>query len=340
MLDVNEQRRNQLRYIGLTEEDLHFLSRQRKRFERITDAVVDQLYDNIYANPELARIIDNHTTIERLKETQRWYFMTMTIGKIDMEFIERRLHIGKIHSRIGLTTDWYLGTYMRYLDIAVQHFRKDAPEEWTGIILALSKMFNFDSQLVLEAYEQEEQQKVQSLYEERESTLARVNQAVQRLAAMIVELNENSRTVSGNAAHAADVQEQAHRKVGELHGKIEEIREVGSILQEISEQTHLLGLNAAIEAAHANEYGRGFGLVANEIRKLAAHSKESLESIKKTLADISELLTDVKADSETAVSLARSQAASSQELTAFAGVLEQVTAELENMGGTEPAADA
>ena len=331
MLCVDERRRQQLQYIGLTEEDLQYLSRQRPHFEAIADAVVDQLYGNIYDQPELARIIDGHSTVEKLKETQRWYFLTLTEGTIDTEFIERRLKIGRIHSQIGLTTDWYLGTYMLYLDIAVQHFRRVAPEEWMNIVLSLSKMFNFDSQLVLEVYEFEEKRKVQQLSEERKATLAKVNQAVQELAAMIVELSESSRSAADNAARAADVQERAYRKVDELHGKVEQIRDVGEMLRDISDQTHLLGLNAAIEAAHASEYGRGFGIVADEIRKLASRSKASLETIRGTLQNITEMLSEVKRDSETAAALARSQAASSQELTAFVGVLEHVTAELETM---------
>lgn len=331
MIQLDEHRMTQLKYIGLTEEDLRYLSQQREYFEAITDKVVDQLYDNINAQPELAKIIEANSTIERLKKTQRWYFMTMVEGKIDTEFIERRLHIGKLHSLIGLTTEWYLGTYMLYLDIAVQNFQRVAPDQWMSIILSLSKMFNFDSQLVLEAYEHDEKQKIQVLYEERKETLAKVNRAVQELASMMVELSGSSQSVADSAIHTAELQEKAHEKVDKLHTKIGEINHVGSILQEISDQTHLLGLNAAIEAAHAGEQGRGFGVVADEIRKLAAHSKESLEVIKSTLQEISSVLSEVMKDSEETSALAREQAASSQELTSFVNMIETVTTELEDI---------
>ncbi|GIQ69497.1 chemotaxis protein [Xylanibacillus composti] len=331
MIQLDEQRMTQLEYIGLTEEDLGYLSRQRQHFEAITDKVVDQLYDKIYAQPELAKIIDSNSTIERLKETQRWYFMTMVDGKIDMEFIERRLYIGKLHSRIGLTTEWYLGTYMLYLDIAVQNLQKVAPDNWMTIILSLSKMFNLDSQLVLEAYEHDEKQKIQVLYEERKETLAKVNRAVQELASMMVELSGSSQSVADSAIQTAELQDKAHEKVNKLHTKIGEISQVGSILQEISDQTHLLGLNAAIEAAHAGEHGRGFGVVADEIRKLAANSKGSLEVIKATLQEISEELREVMKDSEVTSALAREQAASSEELSSFVNMIETVTNELEGI---------
>lgn len=332
MINVTEAKYTKmLNYIGLEESDLRFLQEQKEAFAAITDAVVDKLYDNIYAQPELAQIIDKHSTLDRLKETQRWYFMSMVDGVIDMEFIERRIGIGKIHSRIGLTTDWYLGTYMQYLDIATQCFKKTIPDKWTEIVLKLSKMFNFDSQLVLEAYLQEEHLEIQKMSDAREQTLIKVNQAVQDLISMITELGSSSQSVSESATHTAEIQEEANSKVQLLRDKVNEIQEVGSLLQDISDQTHLLGLNAAIEAAHAGEFGAGFGVVANEIRKLASNSKESLEHIKTSLDEMISMINDVTKNSENTTALAREQASRSQELSSFVGMLETVTAELESI---------
>ncbi|WP_411680872.1 methyl-accepting chemotaxis protein [Clostridium thailandense] len=75
-------------------------------------------------------------------------------------------------------------------------------------------------------------------------------------------------------------------KIIELGKDINEINEITSIINSIAEQTNLLALNAAIEAARAGEAGRGFSVVADEIRKLAEQSQISSENISKLINGI------------------------------------------------------
>ncbi|MGV8981052.1 methyl-accepting chemotaxis protein [Clostridium sp.] len=76
-------------------------------------------------------------------------------------------------------------------------------------------------------------------------------------------------------------------KIVGLSKNINEINEITNIINSIAGQTNLLALNAAIEAARAGEAGRGFSVVADEIRKLAEQSKLSSESISKLINEIS-----------------------------------------------------
>lgn len=74
----------------------------------------------------------------------------------------------------------------------------------------------------------------------------------------------------------------------ELIASSQKIYEIANYINEIANRTHLLSLNASIEAARAGESGRGFLVVAGEIKKLAAQSKEFSENIKKVLDGITE----------------------------------------------------
>lgn len=81
--------------------------------------------------------------------------------------------------------------------------------------------------------------------------------------------------------------EDIKNKIGGLESNISEISQISNLINNIAEQTNLLALNAAIEAARAGEAGRGFSVVAEEIRKLAEQSKHSSGNINNLLQGIS-----------------------------------------------------
>ncbi|MEC0238693.1 globin-coupled sensor protein [Paenibacillus dokdonensis] len=328
MINVSPKRQKQIDYIRLTEKDLENLLHFRPVFAKVVEEVVNHFYKHIATEPELMELIGKTTTIERLKDTQREYWMSLADGRIDDEYLEKRIAIGLVHSRIGLSVEYYLGSYMTYLDIATDLMRQVVPEQWVSIIHSLSKMFNLDSQLVLEAYELKEKEKLKDLADEKEHVLQAVTEVVQQLTGMVAELNESAGQIATSAQVTADSQETAHVLMDELHEDVKQIENMGVLIKAIADQTHLLGLNAAIEAAHAGDMGRGFTVVAGEVRKLAMHSREALEQIQDKVSGIMQRLSRVQNETEKTTIHAREQASSSQELASFVTMIEKLTQDL------------
>ncbi|PUD26090.1 methyl-accepting chemotaxis protein [Helicobacter pylori] len=91
----------------------------------------------------------------------------------------------------------------------------------------------------------------------------------------------------------AHTEEELSSKVEQLSRNADDVKSILDIINDIADQTNLLALNAAIEAARAGEHGRGFAVVADEVRNLAGRTQKSLAEINSTIMVIVQEINDV-----------------------------------------------
>jgi methyl-accepting chemotaxis protein len=91
---------------------------------------------------------------------------------------------------------------------------------------------------------------------------------------------------------SAELEEELSQKMEHLNTEASQVKSILQVIGDIADQTNLLALNAAIEAARAGEHGRGFAVVADEVRKLAERTQKSLVDINATINVIVQNISD------------------------------------------------
>jgi hypothetical protein len=160
-------------------------------------------------------------------------------------------------------------------------------------------------------------------------------QMAQTLEEMTRQIAAGARTIAEASGELSVASEKITDMSSVMGEKTKGITEVINFATDVASRTNLLGVNAAIQAAHAGEYGKGFSVVAQEIRRLAKHSDESAKNIQAQIKDLQAIVEELMKDIEKSHAYIQEQAAGSEEIAASIEEINKLAKKLSDLAFRE-----
>lgn len=151
------------------------------------------------------------------------------------------------------------------------------------------------------------------------------------LSGAVKELTEALQVFESKATSLAESGDSLQQLTEQAYKQVGDTDKVISFIKSVASQTNMLGLNAAIEAARVGEQGRGFSVVAEEVRKLAVDSAESAEQITDTLTHVYESIQKINEEIKQLSGITNEQAELIEKITAQSQSMQNLASHVQEM---------
>jgi signal transduction histidine kinase len=257
-------------YLDLMPADEQRLKEAHPHLEKHAASIIDRFYDYLLGHEHTRKLLEAPGLVDRLKGLQTRYFVELTAGVYDTAYFENRLRVGLAHHRIGLSPEWYLGAYVKYLHIASDilsgSFGRDY-ERFYQALVSLTKVIYLDMGLALDAYHFAAAEGLEKTNEQ----LRRLQAAKQQLADMIIHDLQNP--LSGISAALQVIEASGPSLTDSQRGALQEAaRRCADLSQMIMNVLQVSRAETGELPAYVEEVD--LGLVAREVADSFRRSAE------------------------------------------------------------------
>jgi methyl-accepting chemotaxis protein len=275
--------RKRFEFLQVSSHDLGVIQVWEPECKAACDAMIDDFYRHIGKTREVQSIIEKHTSVSRQRPLVTRYLLAMFTGTIDDSYVAYRRHVGQVHERIDLDSNWYVAMYevIREHMLSAVERAGALPEEYRRFARAFDRLLQADIAIVITALTNARQERVEQLLKgEAMRFLDEISAALARLSGGDLSV----RIVGSYTDRNAEVQRHFNDAMGELASTLRlvtrssaEILDTAASLRDGGSQ---LSDGASSQAASLEEVAASLQELTSMTKTSATHAAEA-----RTIAD-------------------------------------------------------